>query len=154
MIESIHIFFGFSSLAFGPVVLLRPKGTPIHRIVGRLYVASMFGLNITAFGIYSLFGAFGGFHWLALISLATTVAGLVTAMRRKGNNNWLARHYEYMGWSYVGLLAATNNELFVHVYPLNEMGQSYPALVQILTFAVIAVGGFSVYRRREEILKI
>ena len=147
MIESIHIFFRFSSLAFGLVVSLRPKGTPIYRVMGLLYVASIVGLNIMAFSIYRLFDGFGVFHVFAIVSLATIIVGLVKVKRRK-SSNWLVEHFENMSWSYVGLLAATNNEIFVHIYSFNEVGQNYPLFVLLLTFVVIAVSGLDIYKKR------
>ena len=42
----------------------------------------MVGLNVTALSIYRLTGVFGPFHWAALFSLATIVAGVVPVRRR------------------------------------------------------------------------
>ena len=147
MIESTHIFLGFSSLVFGLVVSLRPKGTPIYRVMGLLYVTLMVGLNIMVFGIYRLFDGFGVFHVFAIVSLATIIVGLVKVKRRK-SSNWLVEHFENRSWSYVGLLAATNNEIFLDIYSFNEVGQNYPLFVLLMTFVVIAVSGLVIYKKR------
>ena len=80
----------------------------------------MIGLNLTAFGIYRLFGEFGVFHWFAVGSLATISGGLIPALLRRRIKHWIHFHYHFMAWSYVGLLAATSNEAFVHIPLLNE----------------------------------
>lgn len=83
MIETIHTFFGFLSLLVGIFVLLRPKGTKLHKVIGKIYVTAMLGLNITAFGIYNLFGGFGIFHLAAIVSLFSVLAGLLVVYYRK-----------------------------------------------------------------------
>ena len=121
MIGVIHTILGFVALGCGVVVLLRPKGTRFHVILGRFYVVSMIGLNVTSFGIYNLFGTFGLFHWFALGSLATITGGMIPVLLRKRIKYWLHFHYHFMAWSYVGLLAATSNEAFVHVTVLHAL---------------------------------
>lgn len=92
----VHVAFGFLALALGVVVFCVSKGTQIHRLLGYLYVASMLGLNVTALLIYRLFGHFGPFHVLAVISLATLMAGWWPAYVKRPPQQWLARHYELM----------------------------------------------------------
>lgn len=93
---------------------------------GRLYVASMLVLNVTAFGIYNLFGRFGVFHWFALASLATIIAGMIPVWFLRRSKNWISPHYQFMAWSYAGLLAATSNEIFAHVPALNGIAGKAP----------------------------
>ena len=59
------IHFGFAGLALltGTWVVMTPKGTARHRLVGYVYVVSMIGVLTTAFGMYYLFGRFGIVHW-------------------------------------------------------------------------------------------
>jgi len=99
-----HVAAAVAALVLGVVVLVEHKGTVTHRLIGCGYVAAMILLNVTALGIYQLTGRFGPFHALALVSLATVVAGVTVVWRRRAN--WLRRHYYFMAWSYVGLLAA------------------------------------------------
>jgi uncharacterized membrane protein len=99
-----HYAAALAALALGLVVLVERKGTASHRVIGCGYVAAMILLNVTALGVYRLTGRFGPFHALALVSLATVIAGVAIVWRRRAN--WLRRHYYFMAWSYVGLLAA------------------------------------------------
>jgi uncharacterized membrane protein len=154
MISILHTACGFLALALGLVVLLNNKGTRFHRTVGRTYWLVMLVLNVTAFGIYRLNGHFNIFHIFAIVSLATISAGLIPVLLRKQMRNWLTLHYEYMAWSYAGLLAATSNELFAHV-------PAFKALVRItgqwiMLAALMLILGLSallISRRRKLMLK-
>ncbi|UOR06138.1 hypothetical protein MUN82_03335 [Hymenobacter aerilatus] len=63
----------------------------------------------TAFGVYRLYHAFGVFHYAALLTLVTLLAGMVPVLTKKPTSQWLAWHYYGMYWSimelYVGLVA-------------------------------------------------
>ena len=151
MIEVIHTLFGFLSLFVGMFVLLRPKGTKSHKVVGKIYVTAMLGLNITAFGIYNLFGGFGVFHVAAIISLFSVLAGLLVLYFRTKIKFWVLIHYEFMVWSYIGLLAATSNEAFVHVTMLNKIAKTYNWLPFTIMFCIIGVGATFLYCLRSSI---
>lgn len=105
----IHLLFSSLALIAGAVVLLLKKGNRLHKMTGRTYFFSMLALNGTALMDYELFGGFGPFHWMALASLATVVAGVVAARNR--NPYWRERHAYFMTWSYVGLVAAAVAEV-------------------------------------------
>ena len=113
---SAHFAAALAALLFGLLVLVDHKGTPAHRTIGAAYVAAMIATNLTALGVYRLTGAFGPFHALALLSLATVGCGVAAVLlRRRG---WLATHYYCMAWSYVGLLAAAAAEFVTRAPPL------------------------------------
>jgi hypothetical protein len=83
-------------------------------------------LNLTAFQIYHLFGRFGPFHILAIMSLICLVGGIVPAFMRKQIKNWIYWHYYFMNWSVVGLYAAFWAELLTRTLP---MGQFWPIVI-------------------------
>lgn len=153
MIEEIHTIFGFSSLSLGLYVLSQTKGTKRHKLIGKMYVVSMLGLNITAFGIYEIFNGFGIFHWAAIISLSTIVGGIVVIIFRKGIRNWVIVHYDLMVWSYIGLLAATSNEIFVHVDFFTELGGAYKWSPMVSMLLVFFVGGWWASRNKKQTTK-
>jgi uncharacterized membrane protein len=138
----VHTGFGIAALASGGAVAARRKGTNGHRVLGRCYVASMVGLNVTALLIYDLFGSFGPFHWFALASLATVVAGFITVHRRDPGGSWLAPHAHLMSWSYVGLLAAAVSEVVSRV-----PGWPFGWSVLVSSLAVLILGGMTIHRR-------
>lgn len=100
----VHTGSAAVALLLGPVVFFRDKGDSLHRRIGYGHVVGMAALNGTALAIYDLFGGWGPFHWLALVSLATLAAGFVPALIRRPAK-WLEWHYFGMCWSYVGLAA-------------------------------------------------
>lgn len=150
MIELTHTIFGFSSLFFGLYVLLKNKGTRRHKTIGKLYVISMVFLNATAFGIYELFSGFGIFHWAATISSLTILGGIAVLIFRRRIKNWVVIHYDLMVWSYIGLLAATSNEMFVHVPIFNELAKSYQFAPMVSMFLVFIIGGVWASKSQEK----
>lgn len=129
-----------AALAAGGLVVAAPKATRLHRRAGWTYVAAMGVLNGTALMIYDLFGGFGPFHVAALLSGVTLVGGLVPALRRR--RGWIARHANWMAWSYVGLLAAAASETATRWLHLG-----FGTTVLVATAAVV-VGGALVIRAR------
>ena len=111
----VHTVFGVLALLFGLIVIVRRKGTLAHRRTGRAYFASMILLNATSFMIYDLYGRFGPFHVAAVISTVTTAAGFAAAYFRRPPTSWMSVHAIFMGWSYVGLLAAFIAEIATRV---------------------------------------
>jgi uncharacterized membrane protein len=119
----------------------------MHRRIGWVYVGSMIAMNGTALVIYRLFGGFGPFHVAALLSLATVIAGLVPVMRRRPVGGWLERHYTFMAYSYVGLLAAAASEIGTR---MPRAGFWWAVL--LATLMVIVVGALIVRRFQARVL--
>jgi uncharacterized membrane protein len=109
-LSGFHIGTAISALLFGLCVLLTRKGTRLHKQFGYAYFFNMLGLNVSALFIYRLTGNFGPFHAAALASLVTLTMGFGAAYLRLPDGRWLALHYEFMNWSYVGLIAAAVSE--------------------------------------------
>jgi len=103
-----HVTAAVAALGLGFVVFVVRKGTDAHRLFGLGFVLAMIVLNATALAIYRLTGQFNPFHGLALMSLATTVWGVLIVLRRR--ENWMASHLRMMFFSYLGLLAAATAE--------------------------------------------
>lgn len=108
--SAFHIGTAISALVFGLCVIFTRKGTRLHKQLGYAYFFNMLGLNISALFIYQLTGHFGPFHGAAFASLLTLMAGFIPAYLRLPNGRWLELHYEFMNWSYVGLVAAAVSE--------------------------------------------
>ena len=109
-LSGFHIGTAISALVFGLCVFLTRKGTRLHKQFGYAYFFNMLGLNVSALFIYRLTGNFGPFHGAALASLLTLIAGFIPAYLRLPQGRWLELHYEFMNWSYVGLVAAGVSE--------------------------------------------
>ncbi len=111
----IHTVLASVALIAGAFNLLRAKGTPSHRWGGRVFVAAMIGLNVSALAIYHFTGHFNTFHVLALVSLATLAVGVFPVMFKRPRRYWLDVHYFAIGSAYAGLVAALANEILARV---------------------------------------
>jgi uncharacterized membrane protein len=138
----VHALLGVSALIFGLAVLLRRKGTRVHRRIGQAYVLSMLLLNTTGLMIYDLYGRFGPFHVASIISLATVGAGFVPVYLRRPRAAWMPLHATFMCWSYVGLLAAFVSEVAVRV-----PGVGFGSAVIAATVVVVAGGAILIHTR-------
>jgi uncharacterized membrane protein len=149
-----HETFAICGLILGAVVFLNPKGTGRHRWLGALYSASMLGVNLTALSIYHLTGHFNFFHVTALISLAMVMTGWSQVLLRHRLRNWLYRHYIYMCWSYIALVAAAFNEGFVRLAPLKTIARSSGNWAIVATqVALLSAAALVINRRKPEMLR-
>ena len=112
-----HTLLGLIALISGAWNLATLKGTKRHRFVGWIYVGSMFGLIVSSFAIFDLFGGFGPFHVMSLISGITIALAIYFPIRRSKHKYWLEHHYMWITWSYIGLVMATGSHLFEYGPP-------------------------------------
>ena len=121
MLSLVHISLSLVCLVLGALVFANTKGTRQHRWIGTVYCVSMVGLDLAALRIYKLTGRFNFFHFTALLSLTMVLVAWTQVLFRHRLRNWLYRHYVYMCWSYVALVAASFNEGFVRLPPLKAL---------------------------------
>jgi len=127
----VHLIVSVVAMITGIIVLVMKKGTKRHKQIGYVYVLSMLLLNITAFMIYRLFGGFGIFHFFAIVSMLTLLAGMYPILNRKGQN-YIFKHFTYMYWSIVGLYCAFCAEVLTRI-PYYLSIQNSLKLFSILT---------------------
>ena len=139
----IHMIFGLVALAAGTAVILTRKGTRGHRTLGHVYLTNMIALNVSALFIYKLYGHFGPFHWMALASLLTLIAGMVPVFTRRPKGGWLELHAAFINGSFVGLVAATAAEVTSRI-PGTE--DSFGLVVAGTSILVMMVGGYLINR--------
>jgi uncharacterized membrane protein len=142
-VSGFHIGTAISALVFGLCVFFTRKGTRLHKQLGYAYFFNMLGLNISALFIYRLTGEFGPFHASAPASLLTLIAGFIPAFLRLPHGRWLELHYEFMNWSYVGLVAAGVSEAATRL----PAAPFWPA-VAAGSAIVFIVGGMLIARGR------
>lgn len=142
-VSGFHIGTAISALGIGLGVLLARKGTRLHKQLGYAYFFNMLGLNLSALFIYRLTGHFGPFHGAALASLLTLIAGFIPAYLRLPRGRWLELHYEFMNWSYVGLVAAGVSEATTRL-----PSSPFWLAVAAGTLAVFVMGGMLIARGR------
>lgn len=148
MMIIIHTTLGVIALISGAWNLIAEKGTQRHRFIGCLYAVSMFGLIGTSFSIFDLFGGFGPYHVMSLVSGGTLALALYFPIRRKRHTNWLEHHYMWITWSYVGLVMATGSHLFQY----GPAGWSDWSLMLLFWGLPCLLGGSLIYGNKKRLL--
>lgn len=141
----IHLIASLFALFFGSAVLLIKKGTKTHVRMGYAYTVSMLVLLVTAFMIYRLFNGWGLFHWLAVVSTLSLLAGIIPAFLRKPVDRWQSLHYNFMFWSVFGLYAAFAAEVFTRIPSTPFFG-----MVGLATGAIMGLAYFIMNRNRDK----
>jgi uncharacterized membrane protein len=136
-----HVLAALSALLVGAAVLLLPKGTPTHRMIGTVYVAALVLVNVAALSLHRE-SAFGVFHGLAVASLGTIAVGLAPLLLGKRSPMVIATHAYCMTWSYAGLVAAGCGQLAV------TLGQDVGAwVVPMVIGTVLSIIGVAIFWR-------
>ena len=96
----IHIIVAFSALIFGIVMFTRPKGDPLHKAMGKLFLVFMILTATTAIFIRQIND--GSFSWIHLFVPLTFFAAWETIhFVRKGN---IVRHKKAVTGLFFGAL--------------------------------------------------
>jgi uncharacterized membrane protein len=153
MIGILHTCCATLALVLGAVILLTRKGTVVHVRLGWVYLLSMTTMNLLALFIYRITGGLNVFHIIAIISLAMIVAVMVQIAMRGKLRRWLWRHYQYVTWSYVSLLAGASNEAFVHIQFMRRLAATWGKGLPLVASAVIvAASAWIIFRCQRSIL--
>jgi uncharacterized membrane protein len=145
-VAAAHVVAALSALLAGVAVVLLPKGTHTHRVIGTAYGLALILVNVAALLLHRE-SVFGVFHWLAVASLVTLVAGLSPLLLGKRTPSVIAAHAFCMTWSYVGVAAAGCGQLAVAV------GQDLAAwVVPVVIGAVLSIGGVVIFGKVPSIL--
>lgn len=89
----LHALAALLALAIGIIQMIQPKGTPLHRWLGRLWVGLMALVALSSFFIHELriWGRFSPIHLLSLFTLASLYMAVQAA--RRGD---IRRHRQIM----------------------------------------------------------
>ncbi len=148
MISIIHTLFSVLALMSGALIFLTKKGTKQHKRTGYLYSISMALLLVTSFGLYSLWGSFGVYHALSIVSLLTLAIALYFPLAGRRKKNWVEYHLLWMGYSYVGLIMAAGSHLF-SIFP------GWPNWFRIVLFWIFPylIGTLLIFKNRVKTAK-
>jgi len=135
----LHSVFSVLALATGAIVLVRPKGTPVHKLRGRIYVLAMIATCLTSFAIYRR-GVFWFPHWSGVAALVLITGGFAFA-HYKQPHGWMHWHLSCMIASYYVLIGGGVNEVFVRVHALRRLAPDplNSSLVGLTHFDVMIV---------------
>jgi uncharacterized membrane protein len=97
----IHVITAVGALVIGGVTLRLKKGTPIHRLFGRVWVVLMLAAALVSFGIRSS----GNLSWIHLLSvfilfvLGMALYAVIVRHDIKAHKRWMTN-------GYIGLVVA------------------------------------------------
>ncbi|MBV8336966.1 MAG: hypothetical protein JO358_16320 [Alphaproteobacteria bacterium] len=134
----VHLAASLLALAVGILVLLRPKGTPVHKRRGRLYALALIVTSVTALGIYRR-GIFFFPHWLAIAALVITTAGVLAAHFKRPRRAWLHWHLTCQLASLYILVGGGVNEVFLRVNALHRLAPTLNSPAVGLTHLVVQI---------------
>ncbi len=101
-----HVFCGVLVLALGMVNLLNRKGTASHLLIGKIYVAAMWWICLSAIFIISFYRFSGFLMVIAVLTFYSTFVGVRVLRRKKPGTEQL---YD---WLVAGLTAVFGVSLF------------------------------------------
>ena len=139
-----HAFAALTSLLLGGWQLFfSPKGSEVHRLVGRAWVGLMLYVSISSFWITELRpGRFSFLHILSLVTILTVSLGVIEARRGR-----LRSHFGNMRGSWIGLCFAFIFAVAVPVRHIPQFVITQPvdaaaaaALVVATTLALVGAG--------------
>jgi uncharacterized membrane protein len=146
----VHLLASLIAIAIGAAVLVRAKGTEVHKARGRIYVTAMIVTSVTALGIYRQ-GVFFFPHWFAVAALIITAAGVAAAHFKTPRTGWVHVHLTCMVASFYILIGGAVNEVFLRVNLLRRLVPDFnssPAVgmthVSVLLLFVALIGYFNV----------
>lgn len=100
---AIHLAAAVAAFGIGSIVLLRAKGTPMHKAFGRAWVGLVAVASISSFWILEIRGG-AGFSFIHGLSVWTLFAAAVAVLAiRRGR---VRTHAGWMIGTFVGLVAA------------------------------------------------
>jgi uncharacterized membrane protein len=144
MILTIHTLFSILALLTG-IIFLMPKGTKLHKKLGYGYSCSMIICVTTSFGLFKIWGHFGVYHVLSIVSFVTLMFALFFPLFGRHRKGWVQSHLIWMGYSYVGLLMAGGSHLF-------GLTPDWPTWLQITLFWALpyVVGSVLIFSNRKK----
>lgn len=137
---TLHTVVASLATLLGLIIFSRPKGTVTHSWLGRSFVLFLLITDITALFIFHPSSSISvAFAVLALWNLVWVSLGIWYGWRKQPRS-WLTRHYYFMAYAYLGLIAA-----LVARIPLAFTPNLYfAAAVSVAT--VFGVGAWAVER--------
>ena len=156
----VHLIASVVALVLGTAILVINKGSRAHKKYGYGYCLAMIITLVTSFFIYRLYGRFGVFHYLAVVSGFTLLRGMLPMLMNRSGADSLNQHFRSMYWSVVGLYAAFAAELLVRVPFLYHLFSGilprnlFHYLALFASLAVILVSLIAFLKKKAKWLKL
>ena len=126
-----HVVAALFVLAIGPMQILRRRRDRVHRTAGYLWVAAMYYVCFSSFGIVTE-GHFSWLHGLSAFTIFTVTLGLISAMKRN-----IPAHRGNMIGSYVGIALAFGFAVGVPNRSIPQLLMSDPVTAIFVTVLVL-----------------
>ena len=148
----VHFLTALVALPLGLTQLLAAKGTPVHRLLGRIYVPVMLVSLLSALSTIADGTDFLFFHILALVGLWSLWSGMRSLRRwmKGGDPAQLRAHKIDMAFSWLGLFMAGVSQVLVNPrFGLAEYtsGWTYWSLFAAINILIYAAGNWWIFRR-------
>lgn len=105
MAFTLHLYASLLALGLGAILLLSPKGTMLHRMLGSTWVLAMAFSALSSFwfggGVLPIMGHFGPIHLLSLWVLVALAVAVVAIFKGR-----VEQHRGWMVGAYLGLVGA------------------------------------------------
>ena len=134
----IHLIAVVIAVVIGAIVLFGRKGTPRHKLLGRIWAALMLTGALSSFWIMEIFdGFFSPIHLLSAWTLFSATAGVIAA--RRGN---IRSHRFHMASLYASGLVIAGAFTFLPHRLLGRLtfGEIFPAINYAFVGCVAAFG--------------
>lgn len=148
----IHLVTALVALPLGLWQLLAAKGTPGHRLLGRIYVPVMLVCLLSALAAFRPETRFLFFYILALVGLWSLWDGMGNLRRwlQGGDARHLRNHKISMGYSWLGLFMAFVSQIMVNPrFGINDFafGWAYWVMFGLINTLIYAAGSWWIFRR-------
>lgn len=121
MAFTLHLYSSFLALGLGAVLLLSPKGTAAHRMMGGIWVPAMALSALSSFwlggGVLPLVGHLGPIHLLSLWMLIALSVAMRAILKHR-----VEQHRVWMRGAYLGLLGAFIGTLAPGRWVVTQLG--------------------------------
>ena len=159
----VHVYAALAATVLGAAILFRRKGTPRHRLAGKIWVGLMVIVALSSFGIHEimLWGCWSPIHILSVTTLISLAVGVQRARRHDVTGHRITMQATFFGALVIaGLFTLLPGRLMYDVVfggetPLAEIAgrmtvtaRDAPLWVWLLPAALIACGWWLINRRR------
>lgn len=109
-----HVIMALVGLITGAYLLMVPKGTKTHKLIGYIFTIALIIVNVSALFIYDFNkGKVSIFHYLIIVSLFFLFYGLYPILPKNRKPGSIKKHFTGMIGAALGLWAAGATEYFV-----------------------------------------
>jgi len=148
----VHFLASLVALPLGAIQLFAPKGTPVHRLLGAIYIPVMLVALLSALATYRPGAQLLFFYILALVGLFSLGSGTINLARwlRSRDPARLRSHMIDMAFSWLGLFMAGVSQLLINPrFRIADFtsGWIYWTFFAVINIIIYGAGNWWIFRR-------